>query len=162
MSWKLQIASTYEREVEVEIPGTGLEPQKVKITCGFSDVDPEELETEQQKIQRTLQTLLTLIQSMRAGAKPEEDKLQAAEEQIGQAGDITPKLDRVLAYVKLPDGALVEGRDGQPIEGHALVEFAKRYPRWREPIRKAWEAENESGEPAHLGNLLSSAGRTRG
>lgn len=162
MSFRLQIASTYKREVTVEVPGKGLKPEKVKITAVFHDVDTDTIETDQQLIQTSLSTLMGLVQQMRGDQKPSDEKLAQAEEEIQGIGELTPKIDRILAGIELPTGAEVVGRDGTPLAGSDLTEFAKRYPRWKQAILKRWDEENESAETAQLGNLRALAGRGRG
>lgn len=162
MAVRIQIAATYKRHVEVELPGNGLKPEKAKIVAVFNDVDPTELQTDQEKITGALQTLLTLIRNLRntkANADERDDELASAEQTIENLGSVTPRIDRVLAGV---EGLEVLGRDGQPLEGDELLDFVKRYPRFARPIMEVYEKENASDEPAHLGNLLRSAGAGRG
>ena len=160
MAVRIQIAATYKREIQVELPGDGLKPEKKKIVAVFNDLDPAELATDQEKISGALTTLLKLIKSMRTGSAEANDaELADAESQIEAIGDVTPKIDRVLAGV---EGLEVIGRDGQPLQGDELIDFVKRYPRLSRPIMLAWEKENGSAEPAHLGNLLRSVAPGRG
>lgn len=156
MAVRIQIAATYKREVEIELPGDGLTPQKAKIVAVFNDVDPAELQSDQEKIQGALQTLLKLIKVMRSGKEHDKDAdLTEAEERISGMDQVVPKIDRVLAGV---EGLEVVGRDGQPLADEDLLAFVKRYPRISRPIMAAYEKELGSDEPAHLGNLLRSAG----
>lgn len=157
MTVRLKIADTYKREIEIELPGDGLKPEKAKITAVFRDLDPDQLETDQQKINGALETLLKLVKQMRSG-KPDPDELAEAEEQVTAAQDITPKIDQILVGV---EGLEVEGRDGELLTGKEMVDFVKKYPRIKNPILKKYAEENEEGESAALGNLLKSAASGR-
>lgn len=164
MSFKFQIASTYRRDVTVTIPGPDTDkPQEVQIVAIFNDVDPADIDTEKRKLAKALDVILDVIRGLRGKAKPDEAKLDAAEEAIEEAKSAETTIDQVLAGIEIPKGSEVLDKHGAQLSDDALLDFAKRYPRWRDPIMKKWDEENgsESTDPAHLGNLLASAGLGR-
>jgi hypothetical protein len=160
-NFRLKIASTYKRKVEVEVPGDGLEPMKAQIIVEFRDIDPETLQSDQEKIEAGRDALMKLMHSMRDGA-PDEDQVAKAEEDLEGLDEVKPKIDRILVAVELPEGSEVLDSDDNPVTGKALLDFAKKYPRWKKAILKKYAEENEEGETAALGNLLRSGGRGRG
>lgn len=154
---RLQIAGTYKRKVSVPFPGAGTEPEMVEIVAVFNDVDPDEQETEQEKLDRMLALFNTCIRQLRDD-KPDVDQLTKADEELAglRADGVKPLIERVLAGVELPEGVEVIGKDGEPLEGKALLDFAKRYPRWRTRFLEKYNEENGEDGGAALGNSLRS------
>lgn len=158
MAARLKIADTYKRKVTIELPGSGLKPEKHEITVTFRDLDPDQLQTDQENIQNALQTVLKMIHQLRSG-EPDQEELAKAQDQVVAAEGVTTKLEQILVDV---EGLEVVGRDGELLQGDELLDFCKRYPRIKTAILKKYDAENETGETAQLGNLLKSGGRGRG
>jgi hypothetical protein len=153
MPVRIQIADTYKRKVKIELPGSGTEPEEHTITVIYRDLDPEEIQTDEERLRTFMQTLYGLMDQLKQG-KQDPEKIEAARSDLQSAEDITPHIDKILVGV---EGLEVVGRDGELLEGDALVSFCKRYPRIRQPILKAYADENRDGTSASLGNLLKSA-----
>lgn len=159
MAVRLKIADTYKRKVKIELPGDGLKPQACEITVIYRDIDPAELETEKEKLSRFIRNLTGMLESLKKGEQDPEQIAQAQKD-LEEADSVKAKIDSILVGV---EGLEVIGADDQPLEGTALLDFVKRYPRIKDPILKQYADENETGEEtAALGNLLKSARRGRG
>jgi hypothetical protein len=152
MAVRLKIADTYKRKVEIELPGTGTEPEKHTITVTYRDIDPEQLQTDEERLASLMKSLYQLMDQLKSG-KQDPATIDPIVEDLKGAESITPKIDAIFVGV---EGLEVIGRDDKPLEGDDLVDFCKRYPRIKNAILKKYAEENEAGESAALGNLLRS------
>lgn len=158
MAVRLKIADTYKRKVEIELPGSGTAPEKHTITVTYRDLDPNQLQSDEERIASLMESLYELMEQLKAGQQ-DAAKLDPVVQKLKGAESITPKIDAIFVGV---EGLEVIGHDDQPLEGDALLDFCKRYPRIKNAILKKYSEENEQGESAALGNLLKSVRRGRG
>lgn len=152
MTVRIKIADTYRREVEMEVPGSGIKPEKAKFIAVLRDVDPFQLQSDRDQLHKAMDMVRRMISAAASGDTAAMAELQ---QEMAALNDLTPKIDRYLVGV---EQLQVIGHDDQPLSGDDLVEFVKRYPRARKAVMKVIEAEEGSDEPAALGNLLKSAG----
>jgi len=162
---RFKIHDEYKIVCTAQLPGGPAETdgklenttRQIQFIGVFRDLDDHEVQSIKEQMTALLMPIFDLLRQVKAG-QVGVDNAEEAERKVREATDMVPLLERKLQRI---EGLEIENSDGSLLEERDVRRFALGHPKFRRALESGLQQLTDAGG-AGLGNLLRSAGATRG